>query len=178
MYTMAQIIRLESMRNFALFIISVGAALVIISMVSGISMLVAFSGGVLLMRTLNDIKVNLMRLAFNFVLPLIGGLLLVISGTTILNISQHTLLRRRSRNALVKATKARSLLLERVLSLDERRVIDIIRESGGEILQSNLVIRSGFSKVKVHRILKKLENRGIVMRGRLGITNSVMLSKR
>ena len=38
------------------------------------------------------------------------------------------------------------------------------------------MIKSGYSKVKAHRILKSLENKNLIRRGRFGITNKVMLN--
>jgi len=61
------------------------------------------------------------------------------------------------------------------LNDDERLVFDKIIESEGAIFQSDLVDKTRFSKVKITRILDKLEGRGLVERRRRGMTNMVVL---
>ncbi len=61
------------------------------------------------------------------------------------------------------------------LDKQEKVVVKIIEEADGTIFQSELVEKSGFSKVKVSRILDKLEGRGIIERKRRGMTNVVVL---
>lgn len=58
---------------------------------------------------------------------------------------------------------------------DEKLVFEKILEAEGSIFQSQLIDRTGFSKVKVTRILDKLEGRGLVERRRRGMTNVVIL---
>ena len=48
-------------------------------------------------------------------------------------------------------------------------------KSNGTIFQSDLVEKSDFSKVKVSRILDKLEGRQLIERKRRGMTNVVVL---
>ncbi|MBU0957596.1 MAG: hypothetical protein KKF56_02165 [Nanoarchaeota archaeon] len=61
------------------------------------------------------------------------------------------------------------------LNGEEKKIIKVIEDSDGTIFQSDLVDNSGFSKVKISRILDKLENREIVERKRRGMTNVVVL---
>jgi uncharacterized membrane protein len=58
---------------------------------------------------------------------------------------------------------------------DERKICEIIKDAGGAIFQSELVEKTGFSKVKVSRILDKLEGKGLVERRRRGMSNLVLL---
>ena len=58
---------------------------------------------------------------------------------------------------------------------DEKVVVKIIDEADGTIFQSDLVEKSEFSKVKVSRILDKLEGRQLIERKRRGMTNVVVL---
>ena len=67
-------------------------------------------------------------------------------------------------------------MLNVMLNGDERKVLDLIKERPNGALQSELVIKSGFSKVKMHRMLKKLEAKELITRGRFGITNKVFLN--
>jgi len=58
---------------------------------------------------------------------------------------------------------------------DEKKVYEIIMREGGSIFQSDLVLKSGYSKVKVSRILDRLEVKGLVERRRRGMANLVIL---
>lgn len=67
---------------------------------------------------------------------------------------------------------------KRVLSSlkgDERKVYQAIVDSGGAILQSELVEKTNLSKVKVSRTLDKLEVKDLVERRRRGMGNIVVL---
>jgi len=57
-----------------------------------------------------------------------------------------------------------------------RKIFDIITQDGA-ILQGELVTKSGMDKVKVSRILDKLEMQGLVERRRHGMSNLVVLKK-
>jgi len=61
------------------------------------------------------------------------------------------------------------------LDKDEKFVLEKIIESQGTIFQSDLVDKTDFSKVKVTRILDKLEGRNLIERKRRGMTNVVIL---
>ncbi len=63
------------------------------------------------------------------------------------------------------------------LEPDEKRLFDIVSAQGA-IFQSELTEKSGMSKVKVTRILDKLESRGLVERKRRGMTNVVMMKNK
>lgn len=60
------------------------------------------------------------------------------------------------------------------LSVDERKVLTIIREKRG-VFQSELVEIMGVDKVKITRILDSLENRGFIERKRRGLNNIVVI---
>lgn len=61
------------------------------------------------------------------------------------------------------------------LGKDEKRVYDEIVASDGFIFQADLVKNTGYSKVKISRVLDKLEAKGIVERRRRGMANIVVL---
>ncbi|MDD4497721.1 MAG: hypothetical protein PHV51_06180 [Methanosarcinaceae archaeon] len=74
-----------------------------------------------------------------------------------------------------RAEHKKKVALE-ILQGDEKALFVIISEKE-EILQSDLVLESGFSKVKVSRVLQKLERKFLVKRKPFGNTNKVMLAK-
>lgn len=61
------------------------------------------------------------------------------------------------------------------LDADEKKVAAIIQEKGGSAFQSDVISGTGFTKVKVSRILDKLEHRGILERKRRGMANLIVL---
>ena len=63
----------------------------------------------------------------------------------------------------------------KTLNEDQRKVLEKIIEEEGTIFQSDLVEKTKLSKVKVSRILDKLEGKGIVERKRHGMSNVVIL---
>lgn len=63
------------------------------------------------------------------------------------------------------------------LSGEERQILDLVIKSNGAIYQSELVDRTGFGKVRVSRILDKLEGKGLIERRRRGMTNMILLKK-
>jgi len=76
-----------------------------------------------------------------------------------------------------KITKEQYQKILNKLDNDERVILEKIIESEGAIFQSDLVEKTKFSKVKVTRILDKLEGKGLVERRRRGMTNVVVLKR-
>ena len=61
------------------------------------------------------------------------------------------------------------------LDKEEKVLIKTIEDAQGTIFQSDLVEKSGFDKVKVTRILDRLEGKQMIERKRRGMTNVVIL---
>ena len=61
------------------------------------------------------------------------------------------------------------------LDKEERVLIKAVEEAQGTIFQSDLVDKSGFDKVKVSRVLDRLEGKQLIERKRRGMTNVVIL---
>jgi uncharacterized membrane protein len=64
--------------------------------------------------------------------------------------------------------------IKKGLKDDEIEVLELIKNENG-IYQSSIVSKTGFSKVRVSRILDKLEARDLIERKRRGMTNFVVL---
>lgn len=58
---------------------------------------------------------------------------------------------------------------------EEKKVYQIISDSDGSVFQNDIIAKTGFSKVKVSRILDRLETKDIVERRRRGMSNLVVL---
>ena len=66
--------------------------------------------------------------------------------------------------------------IERILKKDERTVIKIIKNSGGNCKQREIVRETDFSKAKVSRLIRDLEERGLIKVEKAGRTNKIYLS--
>jgi hypothetical protein len=65
----------------------------------------------------------------------------------------------------------------KLLSEEERKVVSKIAEEGGKALQSEISMLDGMGKVKSHRIIDRLEKRGVIEKEQHGKTNLVKLNK-
>ncbi len=63
------------------------------------------------------------------------------------------------------------------LGKEESKVFDLVVSADGMIFQNELVQRSQLSKVKVTRLLDRLESKGLIERRRRGMTNVVLLKR-
>lgn len=61
------------------------------------------------------------------------------------------------------------------LQEEEQKIVSLIQEAKGSAYQSDLIKKTGFTKVKVTRVLDTLEGLGLVERQRRGMTNVVLL---
>lgn len=64
----------------------------------------------------------------------------------------------------------------RLLEPDERRVVEALKDSGGEMLQKDISYDLDLSRVKTHRILVKLLKRGVVTAEKYYNTNRIELA--
>ena len=65
--------------------------------------------------------------------------------------------------------------VEAKLEGDDKAVYDLVKADNGMLFQSALIEKTGFTKVKVSRVLDSLEMKGLVERKRRGMTNIVVL---
>jgi hypothetical protein len=165
----------KSMQGFAILAISIGVLLAVVASVLGVSIAIALVKGILI-NTLTDVRINVLRVVF-YAIAIIGGLILVIAGRKLLKLDNSITYKNVISSGIKKAVQKKEQMINVFLSSDEKVVMDLIKESHKGVLQSDLVIKTGYSKVKMHRILKNLENKQIIRRGRFGITNKVIANK-
>jgi len=65
--------------------------------------------------------------------------------------------------------------LMRILTPEEKVVLNLLIKNGGEMLQKDISRELGFPRVKTHRILERMEERNLIKRIRMGNTNKVLL---
>lgn len=61
------------------------------------------------------------------------------------------------------------------LSDEEKIIYELLRNKEGSVYQHEIVTLTGYGKVRITRILDKLENKDIIERKRRGMTNIVIL---
>ncbi len=66
--------------------------------------------------------------------------------------------------------------LVKMLPSDEAKIVDLLITNNGEMTQSRMMKESGFNKVKVHRIIKRLETRRFVTKTRDRKINTISLA--
>jgi len=99
-------------------------------------------------------------------IDLVAGVMFMIAGLTI----WHLL--REEEIEMLKEEMADIFLLP-----EEKTIIDELKKAGGEITQKELVNKTGLSKVKVHRILNKLEGKKVIKRYPYGMTKKIVIEK-
>lgn len=82
------------------------------------------------------------------------------------------------RKELLKNKKeAKSKVINQMLLPEEKFMVKILEDNKGERTQSDLVKKSKLNKLKVSRILKKLESLKIIEKHPYGMTNNIRLKK-
>jgi len=76
-----------------------------------------------------------------------------------------------------KITKEQYSTVLSKMQADEKKVFELVLEKNGSIYQSELVEKTLFGKVKMTRVLDKLESQGLVERKRRGMTNIVTVKQ-
>ena len=82
--------------------------------------------------------------------------------------------------SLLRAKEAREIkigVIDTMVMPEEKTVIQELERNSGELTQSELVRATRLGKVKIHRIIKRLESLGIVKKYPYGLTNKIKLEK-
>lgn len=125
--------------------------------------------------------------AQNAILPLIGLITLIgaaltgtsgavyfFTGRPKIALSQ-TAINTVSRNTSVTVETAYDLV-SKTLTGEERKVVDVLTAHNGQYLQKYMRTETGLSRLRIHRIVTRLAERGIVTLEHSGNTNKVYLS--
>jgi predicted transcriptional regulator len=66
-------------------------------------------------------------------------------------------------------------IVMRTVKPDERVALEVLRNSGGACLQKDITYKTGLSKLKTHRIVARLAERGIIQVKKIGKTNEIRM---
>ena len=64
----------------------------------------------------------------------------------------------------------------KILPPEERKIVTILMQNNNSIEQNKLVALSGYNKVKISRVVKELELRGVLKKTNIGNTNLIVLN--
>lgn len=93
-----------------------------------------------------------------------GGIVLIIAGMSIWYLTNEKELK------IVKDYVTNSLLLP-----EEKTVLKELKKQGGQLTQKKLAMETRLTKVKVHRVLNRLEEKRLIKRHPYGSTRMVVL---
>ena len=99
-------------------------------------------------------------------MSLLGSIVSILAALSLMD-----LLRKKERKEITKD------VVDSMIMPDEKIVIKELEKNNGELTQSELVRKTKLSKVKVHRIVKRLESLEIVSKYPYGVTNKIKLEK-
>lgn len=102
-----------------------------------------------------------------YILTLFGGAVMILAGFSLFRLTKKK-----------EIEHLREEMAGIFLLPDEKLVFDAIKMSGGELTQKEIVFKTGLSKVKVHRVLNKLEGSGIIRRYPYGMTKKIVIDGR
>ncbi len=97
---------------------------------------------------------------------LMGGLLSTIGGISLWSITRKKEIREVENN-----------LKDILLTEEEKQIIKELEDASEELTQRELTERTGFSRVKIHRVISKLESKKLIKKYPYGQTNKIILEK-
>ena len=100
------------------------------------------------------------------ILSLLGSVISILAGVSLMD-----LLKKKERKELTKS------VIDSMITPEEKLIIKELETNNDELTQSELVKRTKLSKVKVHRIIKRLESLKVVSKYPYGVTNKIKLEK-
>jgi uncharacterized membrane protein len=103
---------------------------------------------------------------FSLVL-LFTGLISTAAGFSIL-----TLVRKKEIDFAKKSTR------DLFLQPEEKSLVDELEKAGGALTQTELTKRTGLSRVKIHRVVRNLESKGLIIKQPFGMTNKIVFREK
>ncbi len=131
----------------------------------------------------NLFQYNIIEITFyiNLVLSLLGFLISLVAGIYLLKLIKDKESRTRYKEIKTKKEEVKEFkedFIESVTMPEEKIVIQELKKNNNELTQSELVKKSGLSKVKIHRIIKRLEKLKIIEKLPYGMTNKIKLKEK
>jgi uncharacterized membrane protein len=105
----------------------------------------------------------------------LGTLVSLLAGIVILKNSNQQVV---AEVEVKKEEEKKNEVQEELLTEDEKKVVKCLEEHESVMSQKDLAKESKLSKVKVHRILKRLEAKKVISKYEFGMTNRIKLEKK
>jgi uncharacterized membrane protein len=109
------------------------------------------------------------------VIPIIAAIVVFAYIILFPELSEHKETEQINKNNRETASELNVAGILRVLKEDEKRVVEALIEEGGTMLQKDIRWKLKLSRVKIHRILSRLAERGIVKAEKHYNTNKITL---
>ena len=109
------------------------------------------------------------QLPFEYIIPIIAFSGLAVGAIVFYVLSE--------RGAAGFDKKAFQSALLATLDKDEKQVVELLLENQGAVPQYELARLSGLNKLQTHRLILKMEKKGIIKKTRLGKINKIELNK-
>jgi hypothetical protein len=113
------------------------------------------------LRKFNPLRVLFSVSTLNF---LFGGVISLISGLIIASFTM-----KKNKKEMTHS------ITNNLLLPNEKLIFSILAKHQSGLTQSKLTLESGLSKVQVHRLVKKLEDKGLIEKHKYGATNKLFL---
>ena len=97
---------------------------------------------------------------------LLGSVISILAGLSLMDT-----LKKKENKELTKS------VIDTMTTPEEKLVIKELEDANGELTQSELVKKTNLSKVKVHRVIKRLNQLKIISKYPYGVTNKIKLEK-
>ncbi len=110
-------------------------------------------------------------LKYHIEFMVVMGIVGVLSGLTMYHLSNQSLQKQEQK------VKSSTELIMRFLEPKEREIIELLQEKEGMTTQSEIARLPGMSRLKAHRMVKRLEEKGIITVHAHGKVNMVRLAK-
>ena len=112
--------------GFTLLAFALGFASILISIINGASIAIALSHGITL-RTLTGTRGVVLDIMSDIIVPLLGGIMLVLAAVKLLNMSHRRIIRVSEQK---ERTPQKEKVINTFLNPDEKKVIGIVKASG------------------------------------------------
>ena len=121
-------------------------------------------------KNVKDLRKPFIFKYHNYLLPFIGVIGIIIGMIVYYIMSDKV-------NEKQKSLYKNTDIILKMLSKEQREIIQNLLNNNGKLRQYELVNLSEFNKVKIHRILRQLEEDNIIKKEKIGKINNIILNK-
>lgn len=113
-----------------------------------------------------DINILSLLVSPTMLIILAGGLISIVNGIAIRFLTHEK-----------EIKKVKADMKSLFLTPEEKHIVSELENSGGDLTQKELTDMTGYSRVKVHRVISRLESKKIIRKVSIGQTNRIIIEK-